>query len=482
VSNDWNLYATPYDFDSYNNYKKLRSLLLTIVFDTSTVVGTVLAYVPVDPMRVPRVNSAGGAPIYYMTHLASMTMDYAWWRGGIEYLILIDANMYQSCRVRVVWVPDATDNSAIFPDQLADTLSKVIDVNGSTISTLRIPFLANVDYLRVAELNDINTVAWQVASNKETSNGHLRFYLETPLVASQNLENSVVYMSVFVRGSSSFEIHRQKATDTEHYPFEVNADNVDREAVRQMHRDNWKNFEDYETIVPAKERILLKTNFGDHVGSHTDMLHRFTYLGTVDLAGGEWVVINPYVGGGNLKSTAYNRTRSKFLASRGGTRITLIPKGIQHANLVTIVEVANYIDGASFVDEGGDGHFFFNVRDGSAVQFTIPYQQGDAFTMLDPIPVQENRYRMLARVRSNVTGDGETCSFGIWISPADDSSTGWPISPLALTYIANPQNKLEGKQVKYFPGGSRPDQTDIFILNDNAKKQSSIRRSIVSEN
>lgn len=147
---------------SLAQYLAVPTYLARLQVKSSTASGALLARIPVTPMLMP-MNGTTKFP----TRLSFIASLFALWKGELEYHFQVVCSKFHSFRFRVYWTPwaDATSSVAY----VANTVNKVVDVQGETNFSVVVPWLHYQPVLRT------NT-------NVDSVNGFLMVDLLNPLV------------------------------------------------------------------------------------------------------------------------------------------------------------------------------------------------------------------------------------------------------------------------------------------------------------
>lgn len=89
------------------------------------------------------IGSDPEAPVVVPDYLALTSSLNRFWRGGIKYLLYFVTNSFTTARIRISYILDETDTNLSYG---GDFPSQVLDIKGSTISKITIPYLWNTVY------------------------------------------------------------------------------------------------------------------------------------------------------------------------------------------------------------------------------------------------------------------------------------------------------------------------------------------------
>lgn len=114
-----------------------RPGLVKVVSDTNagSSPGAAVCIIPILPSYSPTVGTG-----YQMTNLASMSQLFAFWRGGIKYLIQFWSSSYQSARYAIVHTYEVpVDISNV----LGNYAAQLVDVSGDVQVPVMVPYVAS---------------------------------------------------------------------------------------------------------------------------------------------------------------------------------------------------------------------------------------------------------------------------------------------------------------------------------------------------
>lgn len=147
---------------SLQQYLSVPHLLARLQVKSSAAAGALLARFPVSPLVYPIQGT-----VKFPTRLSFMASLFTFWKGELEYHFQVVCSKFHSFRFRVYWTPFASTTSSVA--YVANTINKVVDVQGETNFSVVVPWLHRSPILRVDE-------------NEENVNGFLMVDLLNPLV------------------------------------------------------------------------------------------------------------------------------------------------------------------------------------------------------------------------------------------------------------------------------------------------------------
>jgi hypothetical protein len=172
----------PEDQLSYDSLFSRWTLVSTIPWDVGA--EGRLGSVPVTPFYGMR----GSAPNHlHLTTAGFVGLPFDWWRGDMEYEIVIPRSATHRGSVQVVWNPT---NSLLVPNNVTNTsINTVIDVSEAGKTTFTVGFARHKPYLR-----SVLTSPAVLVPNVQSYNGTLVFMVMNPLVAQTNAANTSIFV------------------------------------------------------------------------------------------------------------------------------------------------------------------------------------------------------------------------------------------------------------------------------------------------
>lgn len=307
----------------------------------STAVGTVLGAMPVTPFGCEEFSSG----LYCLTTPGYCGLPYQFWRGGMEYLIIIPVSPFHRGQLRVLW----NCNGSVASDvrQVEQEVSAVIDVETCNRVKVQVGYARN-EIARNANIRRTDSATTQ--TELQDCNGFLTFVNMTRLVCQAGPTGIVpVRVLVFARAmpnSMQFACPRYSIkyeTSTNTYlekPIAL--------ALLEAGRLEGGSLEDdltTQTVVLVPDHVVdLAGAIGsERIESLRAMAQQFGYCGYIPLTGGGGAGLDPIAtvctiiagdGGtqpvgsatpaGTFWSMAGHATAC-FTSVRGGIRAKLLP-------------------------------------------------------------------------------------------------------------------------------------------------------------
>lgn len=147
---------------SLQQYLSVPHLLARLQVRSTIAAGALLARFPVSPLVYPTRGSTK-----FPTRLSFMASLFTFWKGELEYHFQVVCSKFHSFRFRVYWTPFASTTSSV--PYVANTVNKVVDVQGETNFSIIVPWLHKSPILKID-------------NSQENINGFLMVDLLNPLV------------------------------------------------------------------------------------------------------------------------------------------------------------------------------------------------------------------------------------------------------------------------------------------------------------
>jgi hypothetical protein len=194
--------GTTEDVASYSSLFKRWTLLDNFTWDSTQVVGTDLNFQYVSPFTARRpavgiINPGIGGYVGAM-------FDY--WRGDMEYLLIIPCSKFHRGTLQVYWAPFGSGSANPITNV---TMNVIIDIAAGEEHAFKVGFARDAPYLQKAWITDDIAIV-----PISTCNGQIRFRVVNPL-ASQNATSSVNCF-IFARPGQNMDF--QLASTSSVYP------------------------------------------------------------------------------------------------------------------------------------------------------------------------------------------------------------------------------------------------------------------------
>ena len=478
VANDTAVFLKAKDYNRFENYKGLPSLLAVGSWDGSSSEGAKILEIPVDPMYVPSATVSTNR-FYYLTHLANLASFFAFWTGSVKYTIQLYTSKFISGRVVIKWIPDPTYTGSINNDEFGDTVSHVLDFTGDTVYSFTIPYLQQQGWQRTNTLQEGTDTS--PITTWAGRNGQWIMSVVNQLVLGNSTGTAEVFYAVWVSGGPDFRVARPTSLPSNYADGTVppSAQGI-RQKKKQIKEEikpskqeivEKKNrtlsgfikiaqssepiteatnmralFEQpFPTLIPSTVTVKKDINMGEEVTSFSEMMRRYTYSETKTGTGASSYnfSINPW-DFSITQISPLQRAARTFHYHRGGWRYKLQRSG----NLSTTweVETQNSVNGESASGTTQDGFTGWDIQQLDPMNIhqwievqTPFYADVDMHCNVkfyDAVATSKFDERLNLPVLATRWTQPDTSSqdvaFNVWLSVADDWSQGWPVTPVVL--------------------------------------------------
>jgi len=328
VANNYDIYGCA-NYDSFQNYKLLPSLLSTVGFNATANIGDIITSYPVNPMDCKRYGTTPGVITYVTTHLMNLAQYHTFWRGSIKFRIDIFCSAFVSFRLQFLWIPANT--VASIPDSVSgDLINMIVDVRGDTTVEFSIPYMKQKLWTRV------NTPAEARLQTCPENNGRVYVRLFTPVSIIDPTGSSNIVLVCWKSGGEDFEVMRprdpQQIISSNKLKQPVNlkeeasddwedcgvSESTDNEPIVNV-MDIRKSFlKTFQPIIPAQCIMKTGVSVGSEVNSWSEWLHRYTYYTNGANSG----FTNIWTDTGT--TVAFIRIKESFLFCRGSIRYKMV--------------------------------------------------------------------------------------------------------------------------------------------------------------
>jgi len=447
VSNDLSLYGEMVNYDDFRNYVLCPTLIALGSFDETAPPDFAFWNAPVCPTICNKTIFAL-TEIFDTTHICNVAKEFKYWRGPMRYHLVLTTNTFNSCRVRWSWIADPTFTGSIPNSQAGDIVSSVIDVNGDTSSSITVPYLREEAWQVVPDihLSNLNPI-----TNWSGYNGQISLRIVNPPVSAQNdVQASTVYFAIYCSGGPGTEFARPVSLDTKYsdpYSVPLSQPHGQMERIATATDIRAHFLTDFPSIVPTKSSSTDGLQMGEHIGSWTALLKRYTLLSNFAPefeTGIQGLWDNTDI---TVNFTTHWRIRRTFLYSRGSIRLklqvtseignnTIIGTNFFPADIQKRAEFqANYDTFAS----QGIAMTQSSVRNVLEVQipFYCPYLMHSQIAMLDI----DGQLLLLEYPAFQWILSGAADSINLYAACADDFTLAWPVTPVPLQRSTAPFDK-----------------------------------------
>lgn len=257
------------DEHNVKNILRLPSLLETVTFDDTSASGSIITYFPAHPANAASTTSV--APfVYPLSHLAAMSRQAIYWKGGIKYMFSFTCAKTVTARVAIdisfaSTVTEATNSGNLF--------TTVFDINGSCDKCIEVPYTSNRPYLptynamKPDALTAVTPRYWPM----------VRLSIVNPVTVGTSNTSATIYCNIYVAGADDFSLYIPVGHGTTGVTTSYEWNQMDlRSAFREK----------FELIGPgSNSQNLVDYNFGEEFENIFDLASRYANPFTVAASG-----------------------------------------------------------------------------------------------------------------------------------------------------------------------------------------------------
>lgn len=244
-----------------NTICRTPTLLLNADYDASDAADYEVARIPVTPMYMREYATRPGYVYYYPTFVGGMSTYARYWNGSLKYLIQVDCAKTMSSRLRLTYLP----NNAEDYSNVGEMVSKVVDITGTTLVSLTIPYLSNYNYLE---------------TDMDDTLGTLLITIENPIVNNTCVTSTTAYVNVWVAGGEDFRLYVPTGAPAN---LVVTHDVPEEEGEELINKEQFNPREMFDTtfepLAPGNFVVRADHNFGEEFVNIKDILLRPKYMG-----------------------------------------------------------------------------------------------------------------------------------------------------------------------------------------------------------
>jgi len=269
VANDHKIFADYVDYDRFDNYKLLPSIVKIGSVNPATAVGSVFWSQPVDPSYCPS-TVAGATRTIYPTHLSTYASLFREYGGGTNIMFYFFTTKFTTARIRITVSPRADDTGAVPDNESGDIVSMIVDICGDTQVRINVPWLQPKQWARVRNICD--SAATPMLDSG--TNGCIKMQLVTPVVVQNMVNPGPLYYVIYQSGAPDFRVQAPRDCTQEM----VQVWNAQGDSAPIIETDIRAAFRTpFDPIIPAQVIYREGVTIGQEVGSFTEYFHRFTF-------------------------------------------------------------------------------------------------------------------------------------------------------------------------------------------------------------
>jgi len=467
VSTETSVYIKKKDYNLFENYKGLPSLIKYGSWDGTQIRGYKIMEIPQDPSYV-WAQTISTTRYYSLSHLANYASNFHFWKGSINYCLMLFTSKFISGRIVIKWIPDPTWTSSVANDQFGDTVSHVVDFTGDTVYKFSIPYLRQSEWLKVNNLQDGTDTS--PATIWKGRNGQFVVSVLNPLNLGASTGTASVYYALWVSGGADFTCARPQSMLTTYVDGTVATLNseegkqgkeeefvvVPRHMVKkgtsmkiaQMSGPDLTTagmdvraiFDTpFPSLIPTKVSVKSGISMGEDITSWSELLRRYTLL--TSLSGSSGVAysntIDPWDIGIN-KINPMQRALRTFHFRRGSFRFKLMSTKDSAPWSIKVENMNSY---TGFNNDGFNGYHVVkmdSVNSSRFVERQVPFYwdydfhcscnfyDASAAAIFDE-RLDKPKTRIVANIETAATFAAE-----LYCSVGDDWTMGWPVTPVIL--------------------------------------------------
>ena len=199
------------------------------------------------------------------TALAYAAFPFQYWRGGIEYKIVVVKSNYHSGRLAIQFDPIS---GGIAPTQQSEVYTHILDITEGSEFTFRVNWAQNKSYKEMSLGFDVEAHGPTIIYNTTGFNGAVRVSVMNELVSPDGV--SGVELIIYTRAAPDIDFQGPKVDGDLIQDLTFYAQSGEEEIVDLV------GHLDMET-----SHVLPSIHFGERIVSARDLVKRFSYFRTV---------------------------------------------------------------------------------------------------------------------------------------------------------------------------------------------------------
>lgn len=258
--------------------------------------GDILGYHPVTP------SFGIGSPFNIsLTTAGYVGLPFNYWRGDMEYMIVIPLSKVHKGKLQIAWVPNG---SVMLDDPTNVTLNTIFDVSTGSNTMVTIGFTRDLPYLE-------NRLCYAGIPIDPigAANGNLVYRVVNPLMSPSETASTIVYVFARAKGNMQFAVPRDEIlyTNIDDDPFLYNIESrIELQGA----------VGDEDTTLAVKNVVVVPESmsypgseilFGETVGSVRDLLQKPSRLNTMSVTNRTYLTSPvPHPGSTSASTSGYN--------------------------------------------------------------------------------------------------------------------------------------------------------------------------------
>lgn len=187
------------DYDNLANLVSIPMMFSHISFDGSTSENTSIVNFICCPALIA-YRDEGTFSYYYPSHAAQIAKLHTFWRGSLKYMLKFCTSNFVTCKVLIVWTPN-NPPATMSANASGYVINQVVDVTGDTTVTFTVPYLAEFDWLRTPQANNVNNV-------DHDNIGYITVYMMNPPVSNGTVADTTVHLNIWGAGGPDLMFSR----------------------------------------------------------------------------------------------------------------------------------------------------------------------------------------------------------------------------------------------------------------------------------
>jgi hypothetical protein len=467
VSNDTSFFGCEKDYNLFENYKRLPSLIYIGSITASDTPGTAVAQFPVNPMYCV-TDTISTTQNYEVTHLANMAQHFQFWTGSICYSLFCFTNRATSCRLAISHLVDPTYTAAITNSEFGDLVTHVMDITGDTSFDFCIPYIQKeswqpVGTFRSAELPITSWVG---------HNGQIVIRVVNACVVGDAAAAPVIYFAIYCSGGPDFRVARPtpcpdlddattapiiKIPDSKKenkITIGKKPEEKDKKKLVAQSGENQTSLinmrlrfqKPFPTLIPSMVGIHNGVLMGEEVTSWTELFKRYTFFDSwtfnAPTATKDVSLFTSYAIGSIYAIQRFLRT---FHYSRGSVRYMFKWRHTATTGYYGFtLELRNIVNPSTLTENtvsyGMQGIYVtYFPNNGTSMNNATPTVQIPFYNNFDMVCAAKfsNEQDYLPYVHAAITSSDNTTAvdhtFDIMVALGDDFTVGFPVSPVRLS-------------------------------------------------
>jgi len=270
IANDPNIFSEKVDYALFENYKLLPALIKTFSYNAATATEAIVATIKLAPTTCHTDTITGGIRMF-PTPLYGMSYGFRYWRGGLKFYFVLASSTLQTSRTRFSYFPPGVVVPATLGSEAGDIYTKVVDVIGTTVVKITIPYLNTLYYCQIVP-DGTKTYGYNAEQAFNTDIGTLVISIVNKVAQGTCEGSTTVTGLVFMSGAEDFQV----AVPREGWPH-AQAVAQGGEQGRNMTNLRCIFREPFEPIINCKMVFHPNLIQGEVVSSFYSLCKRFSF-------------------------------------------------------------------------------------------------------------------------------------------------------------------------------------------------------------